>query len=69
MLFMSSEVRRLFPYDPELDFGLHAEEQVLYAVRLWTHGYDIFCPTRHSLSTDYEGSRDRIPDEVKRISN
>ena len=69
MLFMSGEVRRLFPYDPELDFGLHAEEQVLYAVRLWTHGYDIFCPTRHALATDYEGSRDRIPDEVKRISN
>lgn len=69
MLFMTAETRRLFPYDPELDFGLHAEEQVLYAVRLWTHGYDIFCPTRHTLATDYEGSRDRIPDEVKRISN
>lgn len=69
MLFMTAEARRLFPYDPELDFGLHAEEQVLYAVRLWTHGYDIFCPTRHALATDYEGSRDRIADEVKRISN
>ena len=38
MLFMRSDDRRRFPYDPELDFGLHAEEQVLYAVRLWTHG-------------------------------
>ncbi|MEC8746330.1 MAG: GlcNAc-transferase family protein, partial [Pseudomonadota bacterium] len=69
MLFMRAEDRRRFPYDPELDFGLHAAEQVLYAVRLWTHGFDIFCPTRHALATDYEGSRDRIPDEVKRISN
>ena len=34
MLFMRSDDRRRFPYDPELDFGLHAEEQVLYAVRL-----------------------------------
>ena len=69
MLFMRAKDRRRFPYDPELDFGLHAAEQVLYAVRLWTHGFDIFCPTQHALATDYEGSRDRIPDEVKRISN
>ena len=69
MLFMRAEDRKRFPYDPELDFGLHAAEQVLYAVRLWTHGFDIFCPTQHALATDYEGSRDRIPDEVKRISN
>ena len=69
MLFMRSEDRILFPYDPDLDFGLHAEEQVLYAVRLWTHGYDIFCPTRHAVATDYAGSRDRIPDAAKRISN
>ena len=69
MLFMRAKDRRRFPYDPDLDFGLHAAEQVLYAVRLWTHGFDIFCPTQHALATDYEGSRDRIPDEVKRISN
>jgi len=69
MLFMRAEDRKRFPYDPELNFGLHAAEQVLYAVRLWTHGFDIFCPTQHALATDYEGSRDRIPDEVKRISN
>ena len=51
MLFMRAEDRRRFPYDPELDFGLHAAEQVLYAVRLWTHGFDIFCPTQHALAT------------------
>lgn len=69
MLFMRSEDRLRFPYDPELDFGLHAAEQVLYAIRLWTHGYDIFCPTRHAVATAYAGSRDRIPDDAKRISN
>jgi hypothetical protein len=69
MLFMRSEDRLRFPYDPELDFGLHAAEQVLYAIRLWTHGYDILCPTRHAVATDYAGSRDRIPDDAKRISN
>ena len=69
MLFMRAKDRKRFPYDPELDFGLHAAEQVMYAVRLWTHGFDIFCPTQHALATDYDGSRDRIPDEVKHISN
>lgn len=67
MLFMRSKLRQSFPYDPYLHFGLHAAEQVLYAVRLWTHGIDLFCPTRHSLATDYEGSRDRIPHAVKSI--
>ena len=67
MLFMRSKLRQSFPYDPHLHFGLHAAEQVLYAVRLWTHGIDLFCPTRHSLATDYEGSRDRIPHSVKSI--
>ena len=67
MLFMRSNLRQSFPYDPFLHFGLHAAEQVLYAVRLWTHGVDLFCPTQHSLATDYEGSRDRIPPSVKRL--
>ena len=69
MLFMRAADRKAIGYDPELDFGLHAAEQVLYAIRLWTHGFDVFCPTRHAVATDYEGSRDRIPSEVKRISN
>ena len=69
MLFMRSADRKAIGYDPALDFGLHAAEQVLYAIRLWTHGFDVFCPTRHAVATDYEGSRDRIPPEAKRISN
>ena len=69
MLFMRAADRKAIGYDPELDFGLHAAEQVLYAIRLWTHGFDLFCPTRHAVATDYEGSRDRIPSKVKRICN
>ena len=65
MLFITGETKKKIPFDPNLHFGLHAAEQVLYAIRLWTHGYDIFTPTRHALATQYEGSRDRIPSDVK----
>lgn len=65
MLFITGETKKKISFDPNLHFGLHAAEQVLYAVRLWTHGYDIFTPTRHTLATQYEGSRDRIPSDVK----
>jgi hypothetical protein len=67
MLFMRSIDRKKYGYDPNLDFGLHAAEQVLYAIRLWTNGFDIFCPTRHILSTEYLTNRDRIPVKVKEI--
>ncbi len=66
MLFMDASTKRRVPYDPFLDFGLHAAEQVLYAARLWTNGYDIFTPTAHTVATQYAGSRERISAEVKR---
>ena len=66
MLFMHSSDRLRHRYDPELNFGLHAAEQVLYAIRLWTNGFDIFCPTRHTIATDYLVNRDRISINVKR---
>ena len=65
LLFMESSAKKRIPYDPDLHFGLHAAEQVLYAARLWTNGYDIFTPTMHTVATQYEGSRDRIPADVK----
>ncbi len=68
MLFMECSTKKLIPYDPYLHFGLHAAEQVLYAIRLWTHGYDIYCPTQHILATEYEGARDRIPESVKQAT-
>ena len=69
LLFMRADLRRKFPYDPDLNFGLHAAEQVLYSIRLWTHGVDIFCPTTHTVATEYQGARDRIPHDVKRIQS
>ena len=69
MLFMEGAAKKLIPFDPYLHFGLHAAEQVLYAIRLWTHGYDIYCPTQHTVATEYEGARDRIPDHVKQITS
>ena len=69
MLFMQADTRRAIPYDPDLHFGLHAAEQVLYAARLWTHGYDIYTPTSHTLATEYEGSRSRIPEYIKQACN
>ena len=67
MLFMKGSTKKQIAFDPYLHFGLHAAEQVLYGLRLWTHGYDIFCPTRHSLATEYDGARDRVPEEVKQV--
>jgi hypothetical protein len=67
MLFMEGRAKKKIAYDPYLHFGLHAAEQVLYGLRLWTHGFEIFCPTRHSLATEYEGARDRIPEQVKQV--
>lgn len=69
MLFMEGSTKKSIPFDPYLHFGLHAAEQVLYAIRLWTHGYDIYCPTQHTVATEYEGARDRIPDNVKQTTS
>lgn len=68
MLFMESSVKKRIPFDPNLNFGLHAAEQDLYAARLWTHGYDIFTPTVHTVATQYAGSRDRILNDVRRAT-
>jgi hypothetical protein len=44
------------PYDPHIYF--HGEEITL-AVRLWTHGYDLYSPDRHVIWHDYSGDRGR----------
>lgn len=66
LLFMEAGSKRRIPYDPDLHFGLHAEEQVLYAARLWTHGFDLFTPTVNTVATQYSGSRERISSEVRK---
>ena len=65
MLFITCETKKNIPFYLNLHFGLHAAEQLLYAIRLWIQGYEIFPPPRHVLATQYEGSRDRIQSDVK----
>ncbi len=50
LLFADSTMIQEVPYDPRLYF--HGEE-VSMAVRLWTHGYDLFNPHRVILYHDY----------------
>lgn len=45
------------PYDPEIYF--HGEEATL-AVRLWTHGWDLFTPNRHVIYHDYSKRENRV---------
>ncbi|MBF0098551.1 MAG: hypothetical protein HQM04_13180 [Magnetococcales bacterium] len=49
-VFASAAIIREVPYDPYLYF--HGEE-VSMGVRLWTHGYDLFCPNKVILYHDY----------------
>lgn len=50
MVFADSTMLQEVPYDPNLYF--HGEE-ISLAVRLWTHGYDLFSPHRVILYHDY----------------
>jgi len=47
-LFADASVLQEVPFDPHLHFVFDGEE-VLYSVRLWTHGYDIFSPNQNIL--------------------
>ncbi|KPI83419.1 hypothetical protein ABL78_7546 [Leptomonas seymouri] len=42
-LFTNATIFRDVPFDPHLDYIFDGEE-VLYSVRLWTHGYNIYSP-------------------------
>lgn len=41
-MFSRSEVIREVPYDPYCYFN---QEEVLYSIRLWTHGWDVYHPS------------------------
>ena len=69
MLFMESTAKRAIPFDPALHYGLHAAEQFLYSARLYTHGYRVMTPTRHSLATEYITNRERIPLAIRKQYN
>ena len=47
-LFADGALVREVPFDPYLDFIFDGEE-ILYSVRMWTHGWDLYSPTESVL--------------------
>ena len=41
------------PYDPYLTYSYQTIEQQFYAVRLFTHGWNLYKPSKHVLATHY----------------
>ena len=52
-LFGPGRIVKDVPYDPSLYFY---GEEVSMSARLWTHGYNIYCPNRHALFHLYKRS-------------
>jgi hypothetical protein len=53
-LFGRSAFIKRVPYDPYLTFSYQTIEQQFYAIRLYTHGWNLYMPTRHVLATNYQ---------------
>jgi hypothetical protein len=53
-LFAPSDIIEDVPYDPHIYFQ---GEEITLAVRLWTHGWDLFTPNRHVIYHDYTQRR------------
>ena len=47
-LFADAKLLEEVPFDPHLHFVFDGEE-ILYSVRMWTHGWDIFSPSENVL--------------------
>ncbi len=56
-LFGPSQIITDVPYDPHIYFQ---GEEITLAVRLWTHGWDIFSPNKVVIYHDYTNRADRI---------
>lgn len=69
MLFMKCKTVLENPIDPNLPFALQSGEQLLYAARLWTRGYDIFTPSQHILATEYITNKERIDIKYRSFLN
>ena len=54
MSFSKCHAERRVPYDPRLKQVFDGEE-FSRAMRLWTHGYDVFTPSRAIVYHDYDG--------------
>lgn len=57
MLFGPSALIADVPYDPHIYFQ---GEEITLAVRLWTHGWDIFTPNKVIAYHDYTNRADRV---------
>jgi hypothetical protein len=51
-LFGPGEMLKRVPYDPNLPH-LFVGEEFLYTVRLWTNGFDLFCPSKNIVLHHY----------------
>ena len=51
-LFADALVVKESPFDPYLYYVFDGEE-IMYSVRMWTHGWDIFSPSENILYHDY----------------
>lgn len=49
-LFGPAKIIEQVPYDPHIYFQ---GEEITLAMRLWTHGWDLFTPNRHVIYHDY----------------
>ena len=54
LLFGKSSFIKEVPYDPTLIYSYQTVEQQFYAIRLFTHGWNLYVPTQHILATNYE---------------
>jgi hypothetical protein len=54
LLFGKSSFIKEVPYDPTLIYSYQTIEQQFYAIRLFTHGWNLYVPTQHILATSYE---------------
>lgn len=52
-LFGSTKFLKEVPYDPYLTYSYQTIEQQFYAVRLFTHGWNLYKPSKHVLATHY----------------
>lgn len=64
LMFMSHQALFEVPYDPHLNFLFFGEE-LLYSARLWTHGFNIYNPTKIFISHHYERPGPKFWDDNK----
>lgn len=57
MIFGNSDFIREVPLDPDLP-NLFVGEEILYSARLWTHGWNIFTPTKNVIYHYYTRSEE-----------